>query len=1027
MSDRKGISSFSVLLLMAVSAVVGISCFSMLKVQYLPSAAGKSITVSYFYPGASARIVEAEVTSPLEGIMSTIKGCTGISSLSDEGGGSITISVEDAGRLEAIRFEIASRIRNIYPSLPEACSYPSISLNTRGESARTAITFNILSPLPSKDIAHCIEDYLVYPLSTIDGVSNVTFTGDTEYEMVVTFDAEKAEASGISASDIAVALSSYFSDALIGLIRNGEMTYAVKLRNLSSQDLSSLPVKKVEGHMVYLSEIASWRYQEALPTSYFRINGLNTLFLNVEASSDANIIEVVENVRDRITEAKKQMPEEIDISVGYDYSEYVSNELAKIYFRTLLCLAILLVFVFIVNRSWRYMLVIAVTLVVNILLSVALYYVLGLHIHIYTLAGITVSLGIIIDNSIVMIDHYSRYYTRSVFPALLCAVATTVVSLLSVLLLPESERVNLTDFSLVIIINLVVSLLVSYLFVPALLDYFPIPYAGEQMDADGLRRMSGRQRIYRKYIAWGVRHRWVYIVVFVAAFGIPTCLIPKDKVGWEFYKNHKNKIDKWIGSSIALFDAATERFDFYREPQRSQLTINAGMPEGCTVQQLNEIVRSMENYLAQFEEVEVFETRVNSYRDARISVLFKPQYENSSAPLVIKSNVISMATNFGGANWSVYGIDDRSFNNNVLRDFKTYGISLKGYNYDELMRYGEYLVSDLSANPRVSGAEIWGGGSYDMPLTEFGINYDFETLTSHGINPYEYFSAIQSPLFESYVGRIPVDGEYVKVRLSSSAKEDFDIWHVENKAVYVGDGKMKLSEAGRISKEKTGLPIRKDSQSYIINVNFDFIGSDQLARSFMEDETTHMNSDILPLGFRAESRGGGWFYSHKEQYAWLILLVIACIYVILAVHFNSLRYPLSVIFMAPISFIGVFLSFGLSEFTFDKGGFAAFIMLTGITVNAGIYLVSEWRNAGKIQGEEGLKEYVRVFGRKKWPISLTILSTILGLVPFMFDGPGEVFWFAFALGTISGLAFSVIALVLFLPVFVIPRRGLPDR
>lgn len=109
------------------------------------------------------------------------------------------------------------------------------------------------------------------------------------------------------------------------------------------------------------------------------------------------------------------------------------------------------------------------------------------------------------------------------------------------------------------------------------------------------------------------------------------------------------------------------------------------------------------------------------------------------------------------------------------------------------------------------------------------------------------------------------------------------------------------------------------------------------------------------------------------------------------------------------------------DFTFDKGGFAAFVMLSGITVNAGIYLVSSWLRDG---ARKSVRAYVRAFDRKIWPISLTIISTILGLVPFLFDGPSEVFWFAFAVGTISGLLFSVIALLLFLPAFLwrTPRR-----
>ena len=251
------------------------------------------------------------------------------------------------------------------------------------------------------------------------------------------------------------------------------------------------------------------------------------------------------------------------------------------------------------------------------------------------------------------------------------------------------------------------------------------------------------------------------------------------------------------------------------------------------------------------------------------------------------------------------------------------------------------------------------------------------------------------------------------MRLVSSAKDALDLWHIDNSAVSVDDArKMKLSEVGSISKDRTGLPIRKEDQSYAISVRFNFIGSYQLSSKLIDETVDWMNGEVLPIGFRADNGRSGWFYNAKQKYTWLILLVIAIIFVICAIHFNSLRLPLAIILMIPLSFVGLFLAFGLSDFTFDKGGFAAFVMLCGITVNAGIYLISEWLAEGS---------YLRAFGHKIQPISLTILSTVLGLIPFLFDGPSEVFWFAFAIGTIAGLLFSVLALLFYLPVFVLPR------
>lgn len=1057
MTGRQGISSFSVLLLAAVLAVVGTACFSRLKVQYNPAAGTKDISVSFQYPGASARTVEAEVTAKLEGVLSTIRACSDIRSVSRDGGGTVSLTVTRQADVEAVRFEVASQIRNLYSRLPENCSYPSISLNARGEKMQTAITYNIRSALPSQEIADFVERELLYPLSAVEGVNSVSFYGQTPFEWVITFDAGRAAACGIAVSDIRNAVSEYYADRVVGVTQSGGAACGVRVRSAGAgadageAQLAAIPVKRVGERVIHLGDVASFSCREAQPEAYYRINGQNVLTLSVEVSEDANLIGTVRAVKNRLNELRSGFPEEFGIRVEYDYSEYLSEELGKIYFRTALCLAILLLIVFAMTRSWQYMAVIAVTLAVNLLVSVALYYFLGLQIHIYTLAGVTVSLGIIIDNSIVMINHYVRCRNRKVFPSLLCAVLTTVAALLAILLMPEQEKANLTDFTRVIVINLGVSLLVAYLFVPALLDYFPV-------EAERTGRRSVRcccpvrlRAAYNRYIGWGVRHRWVYGIVLAAMFGIPVCVLPprfgdpehaplkhyeqvlNKIVGWPPYAGNKSKADKILSSSFGLFYQAMERSDFYRQPARPQLTIRAGMPEGCTVKQLDEVMRSMENFLAHFEEIEVFETRITAYDDGVITVWFKPECEGSWIPVRIKGEIISMAERFGGASWSVYGIDENGFSNNVIADKRMHSISVSGYNFDEVSSYAETLVAWLRQNRRVSDPEIRGIRSGDRPRTEFSLHYDFEALSARGISPYEYYGALQQPLYDAVLTHLPYGGKYMDLRLVSSAKEELDLWHINHSAIDVSaDRKVKLSGVGGIDKVRTGLPIQKQNQSYTVTVRFNFIGSPQLSAKFIRQAVAYMNDEVLPIGFHADDDQRGWFYGAKQNYAGLVLLVIAAIFIICAVFFNSLRQSAAVMLMIPLSFVGVFLAFGLTDFIFDKGGFAAFVMLCGITVNAGIYLIAEWRaelerkGGGSAAGRTGrvrqeIAAYVRAFERKIQPILLTILSTGLGLLPFFSDGPSEVFWFAFAVGTVAGLVFSVLALIFYLPVFAISK------
>lgn len=1044
--SQRGIPAFSVLLIMAALAVIGVAMLPMLNVQYTPSPVERKIDVSFTWPDASARLIEQSVTSRIEGALSAITGSESVSSRSSKGSGRVTIRFRKGTEMAAARFEVASAIRNLYPKLPEEVSYPAISIATGGTRESDMLVYTIKADLPSRRIEEYVEAHMSTPLSQTEGVGKVSLSGVTPFEWVITFDPKAMEVNGISAADLAAAFRDYFRSDVIGLTTlphadGTDRSIVLKLRNRASLNFGDIPIARRNGRIYHLRDFATARWCEAPPSTYFRINGLNTITLSIGCEASTNMLRVAENVKEEMQRLQAAFPPGISATLTYDASEYVSGELHKIYLRTLLCVAILMLFVYLVSRDFNYLLIIAVTLAVNILVAVVFYNLLNLDIHIYTLAGITVSLGIIIDSSIIMVDHYSYYRNRRVFVSILGALLTTIGALGIVWLLPEKQQANLTDFSLVIVINLVVSLIVALLFIPALLDKFPLKRS-MTVSSVKRRRLTVRvSRAYARFIGWGRRHRWLFIVALIWGFGIPTFLLP-EKIepekgetpgrGTELYNKimegrfmteHRSFLDKFLGSSLHLFHTATSRYNNFREPEQKVLYVNAGMAEGCTVQQLNDVVRHMENYICQFDEVDMFRTRITSYDNARIEITFKPEYENSGFPSMLKQELTSAAINFGGATWRVWGIDDNSFNNNIVSSYRSNQIRLRGYNYDQLAAYADRLIDSLSTNRRVSEPEIMDGDAWTLPHNEFTIRYDDERIAATGLDVSDYYTILNTMLYQSRLPSVYNGEELQQVILESGDRDRFDRWHIANAQVGIDSLRTKLSTVGTIEKHRTGISIRRSKQSYEILVGFDFIGSYELGKRLIERAVRQLNDEILPIGFRADSPSHNFGRKEKQQQAWLILLVVAIIYTMCTILFESLRKPLVIILMIPISFIGVFLSFGWSDFIFDQGGFAAFVLLCGIVVNAGIYLINEEDTCAAISGKRGIALYLKAFNHKIVPISLTILSTILGLAPFLYDGPEEVFWFAFAIAAISGTFFSVIALLIYLPIFLPMRRN----
>lgn len=1062
---KRGFSQFSIILTMVALMVVGISMIPLLNIRYTPSLKQQDLTLSFSWYGASARIIEQEVTSKIEGVLASVRGIKEMHSVTGKGSGYITLSIKKNENVDAVRFEIATLVKQLYPRLPEQVSYPNFSTNTSGEEHQTLISYTLNAPISTSQIQKYAEEHIVPVISRLNGINSVNVYGATPYEWEIQFNPNKCVVLGITSSDIAKAINTYHSENILGLTTEKTATgdtlqIRVLLVNTTKNTTSSdsrlnknsntvsgyeiwdnIPITNSNGRIIYLKDIATVQYKEQLPTHYYRINGLNNINLSITAEKHINTLEVTAHIKEEMKKLEAQFPENYSVIVAYDSSKEIQKELDKIYIRTIMSTVILLLFVYAVSRKLRYLFLITITLLANILLAFIFYNLFNLEIHLYSMAGITVSLGLIIDTSIIMIDHYSYYHNRKAFLAILAALLTTIGALTIVFFLPENQRNNLIDFSSVIIINLTVSLIIALLFIPALLDKLPIkPRSGKKL-IKPRRRLVKFTHIYGKFISFSrrPRYKWILIVIIILTFGLPIHLLPaklkdekdKDKdrkgffpelynktIGSKFYQGTlKTYLDPVLGGTLRLFTEHVFNGNYYSDPQRTRLYIRASMPEGCTVHQLNEVLLKMENFLSQYKEIEMYQTYVYSYDNSGITITFRPETENGSFPVSLKDILIAKANDLGGADWSIYGIG-QGFSNALGSGYKSNKIHLTGYNYDMLYDFAQQLCDSLSLNKRVSAPEIMGSDAWrSKNSTEYFIDFNFERFAQQDLHPSDYYSFLTQQLYRNELNPVMINSEQVPVSLVSSESKNFDVWHLKNDIITMKEKSIKLAELGSIEKRRSGNDIYKTNQVYSLLVAYDFLGPYELAKRVMERNIDKLNKK-LPLGFKAEKNDWGWDWAaQKKQYA-LLFLVIAIIYLVCAILFESLWQPFVIIIMIPISFIGVFLTFYLFKFTFDQGGFASFVLLCGIVVNAGIYIINEYNLTCRATHKQGLKYYLKSYNHKIIPIFLTIVSTILGLIPFVYEGSKEVFWFSFAVGAMGGMVFSIVALILYLPLFM---------
>lgn len=1053
----KKASAFTLIVAFICVALVGLTLIPLLPVKLNPSRTLPGFTVRFSMPGTSARVVEMEATSKLEAMLARIKGIRNIYSTSGNGWGNITIELDKHAEPDAVRFEASTIIRQSWAGLPDGVSYPYIEMKRPDENAsRPFMSFTLNAPSTPILIQQYAEEHVKTRLAQIPGIYKIELSGATPMEWRLEYDSEQLRQLGVSLSDIQQAVGRHYQKEFLGTYdvesadggREWIRLALVPDNQTKGFEASAIQVKSTNGKIIRLDELVQVTRVEENPQSYYRINGLNSIYLSLTAEETANQLQLSKQIHREMEALQTVLPAGYEIHASYDATEFIREELDKIYLRTGLTVLILLVFVLLITLNPRYLFLIVVSLSVNLAIAVIFYYLFGLEMQLYSLAGITVSLNLILDNTIVMTDHILHRRNMKAFMSVLAATLTTMGALVIIFFLDEKIRLNLQDFAAVVIINLAVSLFVALFFVPAMIEKIGLK---KRMRKPGklkwllpVRRFIHRMPIYFTRFYMGLirilcRWRVAVCVLLVLLFGLPVFLLPEKMesegrlaewynktLGTATYKEKVKPIaDKVLGGSLRLFVQKVYEGSYFTRNEEVVLYANANLPNGSTLEQMNELIKKMETYLSQFKEIKQFQTSIYSARRASISVNFTKEHQNSGFPYTLKANIISKALQLGGGSWGVYGLQDQGFSNDVREGAGSFRVKMYGYNYDELYQWAERLKEKLLTHRRIKEVFVnsefsWWKDDYQ----EFYFDLNKERMAQEDIGASELFASIR-PIYgkNMEIGSVLADNGVEKIKLSSRQSHEYDVWSMQFFPYGTAGKQYKLSELATVEKGQMPQQVAKENQQYRLCLQYEYIGSSEQGNKILKRDLEEFNAG-LPMGYSAESDGASWSWGKKENKQYLLLLVvIAIIFFTTSVLFNSLKQPLAIIFVIPVSYIGVFLTFYWFKLNFDQGGFAAFVLLCGITVNASIYVLNEYNAIRRrLPRISPLRAYTKAWNAKVVPIFLTIVSTILGFIPFMVGTDKEAFWFPLAAGTIGGLVMSVVGVFIFLPVFTLKRK-----
>jgi multidrug efflux pump subunit AcrB len=1049
MQKKKLFSSFTIITVFIVLTIIGLSIIPLINLRLYPGRIKPEISVFFQMRNANAVIIDNEVTTRLEGILSRIEGLQKIISSTKAEYGWINLQMDKEADMDAVRFEVSTLIRQVYPSLPQSLSYPLIRVNRPNDEedkAETLINFTFNGPGSNSEIGNYARENILPVLSDIEGVYSVNIYGANRPRTDLIYNRGVLDYIGLTIREIANQVREYYRNTNMGQVReknfNNENTYIpVTFRGWGANyfDPEKIIIKHNE-RLFRLSELVTVKKHEENPRSYYRINGLNTININIQSAPGVNQIVTAGLVKKKADVLRENLPPGYSLNISYDSSVQLKKELNKIILRILLSLVILLLFVLVVSRSPRYLLVITISILTNIIIAFIFYYLFHIEIHTYSLAGITISLGIMIDNTIVMIDHLRNGHGTGIFRAILAATLTTMGALLVVFFLDEDMRLRLLDFAWVIIINLAVSLLISLFFIPALLDKIPLQKSRARHTFKRFRRKVKYTLVYSRTIMFLARFRWAVLLITILGFGLPVYMLPgmvkgdswhtklyNNTLGTQMYSQYiKPLADVALGGSLRLFTQKVKHASLTSTNMRTSIHISATMNDGSTLQQTNVIFEKLENFLAQFDEIEQFETHIYGPTSARISVLFKPEHEFTNFPFYLKSEIESKVIELGSADWNVSGVG-RAFDNSLREGYRDSRIVFYGYNLEALKGYARKVKKYLEEIPRVEQNSIFINGRATQGNNihrEYYLDMDLDKMQRTGISRGSILYRLSDlSIEEDRIMTTYENGNPESIYLTPNQVTIPDFWEINNKPLKLNDNKItRLANLGDFYKEREQDLINKENMEYTLVVEFNFIGS-YGQKNYIIGQVEKRIAQELPVGYRIKQQhyqGGSW-NDEKKDYNQIILLflVITIIFFICAIVFESLLQPLAVLMMIPMSFIGVFLTFYIFELGFDQGGYAALLLLSGLTVNSALYILNELNNIRKLfPGLSPLRAYLKAFNNKLLPVILTLLSTVLGLTPFLSGGKKEAFWFSMASGTIGGLTFSLIAIVIILPMFV---------
>ncbi|KAA6432734.1 efflux RND transporter permease subunit [Dyadobacter flavalbus] len=997
-----------ILTVFIVLILFGALSYKELSYNLLPKFEANVISVATTYPGASADEVETNVTKRVEDALSSLEGLDRMTSTSQESASIIVIQLKNGVNTTLAQQDAQRKVEQILNDLPDEAERPIINKFSTDEIPvlRMGVTAN-LAPTALYDL---IDDNIKPQLSNVSGVGQVNVIGGSEREIQVNVNQDKLRAYGISITQVSQAIAAANTSYPAGSVETREQQFSIRF-DASVETMARLRnlivARKTNGSEVQLKDVAEVVDATVKPTAINHINAQPSIGMQIQKQSDANAVSVSELTRARIAELEKQYSNiNLKFNIANDQSVYTLASADAVVFDMMLAIVIVSIVMLLFLHSFRSAMFVLVALPSSMIPTFALMYLMGFSLNLMTLMALSLVVGILVDDSIVVLENINRHLEmgkdkrRAALEGRseigFTALAITLVDVVVFVPLAMTGGLIgniLREFALVVVFSTLMSLIVSFTLTPLLASRFG---KVEILSRNSLwgRLNLGFENIITRITNWygrvlesSLRHkRWVFIAVIAMLFG-----------------------------AIALVPAGFIGAAFMPQADQGEMAINIELAPTASIYQTNAVAQRAEEIIMKHPEVMNVFSNVG-YTSSGIATSSNANVADINVKIVDKKERTISTDDFGQMLKKEVGqipgvkvtVSPVGLVGNSQAPIQ---IAVKGTDLKDIRKTAEIVMNVVKSVPGTQDVKY----SVKDPKPEVSVNLDREKMAQLGINAAEVGGALQNAFRGNDQSKFKQNGNEYDILISLDQFDRTSANDISRLTFVNNQGRtFELSQFASIQEQIGESVLERVDRLSSVTVNAQVVG--RPVGTVGADIQAKMAQQKLPTGVSIQYLGQ--LQQQSDAFGSLglaLLIAIVLVYFIMVALYESIIYPFVVLFSIPVALIGAFLALALTMESLTVFSIVGMIMLLGLVAKNAILIV-DFTNQLKAEGKDVVHALIEAGKERLRPILMTTLAMILGMLPIaLASGAGAETKNGMAWVIIGGLTSSMLLTLLVVP------------